>query len=71
VTEPRRPTSEVIVLMLAGAVAIVLVVAVVLVAVLELAQPGVDTSHAVAGLTSMTTVLMGVVVGFVAGRRTP
>lgn len=66
-----RQASELVVLMLAGAVAAVLVLSVVLIGVLELAQPGVDTRAAVAGVQAMITVLVGVVVGYIAGRRTP
>lgn len=63
-----RPTPEVVVLVLATTVAILLVVSVVLVGVLEITHPESDTSGAVASITNTITLLVGAVVGFLAGR---
>lgn len=64
-----RSTADMVILILASAVAVILVLSVVLVGIVELAHPDQDPGSAAAAVTSMATVLMGVVVGYVAGRR--
>lgn len=64
----ERPTSELVVLVLATTVAVLLVASVVFVGVLEITHPDADTSGAISSITNTITLLVGAVVGYLAGR---
>jgi hypothetical protein len=65
---PRRTTAELVLLILAATVGAVLVAGVVTLGAVTLANPAADTTGAVAALTSTITVLVGVIVGYLAGK---
>ena len=67
----RRPASEVVVLMLAMGVSITMVLAAGGVVVLAIVYPERDLSAAIESITRLLTVVVGVVVGYLAGMRTP
>ena len=71
IDDDRRPATELVLIILATTVGLVVVSAVVLLGVLAIAHPETPPYAASAALASVLTVLVGVVVGYLAGRRTP
>lgn len=63
-----RPVPEIVVVIVAATVGVLLVAAVVLVGVLEIQHPETDTESAITSITNTITLLVGAVVGFLAGR---
>ena len=63
-----RPSSELVMIILATTVAVLLVVSVIMVGVLEITHPESDTKGAVSSITNTITLLVGAVVGYLAGR---
>lgn len=67
----RRPTADLIVLGLAALIGAVLLVVVVAIAVDMIAHPNADLGPAVGRVGELLTTLLGVVIGYLAGRNVP
>lgn len=63
-----RTAPELVMLILAATVGLLLLAAVVLVGVLEIVRPETDTGDALDMLASTITILVGAIVGYLAGR---
>lgn len=63
-----RSVMEVIVLALTGLVFFILIIAALTVAIIEVRDPGVDTSTAVERLTNIVVAILGVLLGLLTGR---
>ena len=64
----NRPTADLVVLLLAGLVAVIVVTAVAGVLVIALVRPRADVGGVVHSLSDVTNTLIGAVVGYIAGR---
>ena len=64
----RRPTVEVIVLILTGTVAVSILGAGVAIMIVEVVNPATDTSDAVRGLASVIGAILSALLGLLAGR---
>lgn len=64
-----RPTGDLLALLVAATVCVLVVTAGVTVAVVEIAAPEADTSDMVDVLRDVTSALIGLAAGFLAGRR--
>lgn len=67
----KRSTADLIVLYLAGLIGVVLVVVVVALAIDAVAHPNADIGAAVGRVADLVTTLLGVVIGYLAGRNAP
>jgi uncharacterized membrane protein YbhN (UPF0104 family) len=65
----RRSTGEVVLVIVTVTLGAMLLAAVILVGVLKIKHPELNTDTLVGSLTGTVTVLVGAVVGFLAGRR--
>lgn len=63
-----RPTTDVLILMVAGTICLVVLIIGIGVVVVELVTPGADTATAVSGLSGIVSTLIGLLAGFLAGR---
>lgn len=64
-----RTTAEVLVLMAAGTICLSLLFTGAAITILEVRNPNADTSQALAAVSSVMSVLLGLVVGYLTGRR--
>jgi hypothetical protein len=64
----NRSTGELLVVMIAATICTLVLFTAVVVAVLEIINPGVDTSATVAILSDIVNTLIGLMAGFLAGR---
>jgi hypothetical protein len=64
---PNRPLVELMVLMITGTVCVILLLLAGGVAIVEVVNPTADTSKAVAALSTVTSTLLGAVLGLIAG----
>lgn len=65
----QRPTLELLLLMVAGTICGILLASAVAVAVIEIRDPGADTSAAAASIRDVLGTVLGLLAGFLAGRR--
>jgi len=63
-----RPTTDLLLLIVAGTIATSVVLSVIVVGVAELIHPETDTSMAAAALSGVISTLVGLLAGFLAGR---
>ena len=63
-----RPTTDVLLLIVAGTISLAVLLAVVAVGIAELLHPEGDTSTAAAALSGVISTLVGLLAGFLAGR---
>ena len=63
-----RATPDLLLLMVAGTICVVVVIAGLGVVMIELAHPEADTTQAVAGISGIVSTLIGLLAGFLAGR---
>jgi hypothetical protein len=68
VTNDRRSTTDVLVLMIAGTICGVVLLTIAGVVLIELINPEADTSEAAAGVGGIVSTLIGLLAGFLAGR---
>jgi hypothetical protein len=64
----RRPTPELLVIMFAATICAVLLVTALTVLVLEAVRPDADTSDTARAIGDLMNTMLGLVVGFLAGR---
>jgi hypothetical protein len=65
----QRPTPELLLLMVAGTICGILLSSAVAVAVIEIRDPGADTSWAAASIRNVLGTALGLMAGYLAGRR--
>jgi len=63
-----RPTTDLLLLIIAGTICFVIVGSTVTIAVIQIRDPGSDTSQAGAAIGSVINTLLGLLAGFLAGR---
>ncbi len=63
-----RPTTDLLLLIVAGTISAAVLLAVVAVGVTEIVHPASDTSAAAAALSGVVSTLVGLLAGFLAGR---
>lgn len=63
-----RPTAEILVILFGVTICAVLLVTVVTLLTVEVVNPGANVSDAVRAVTDMVNTMLGLVVGFLAGR---
>lgn len=66
-----RPTSDIVVLILATIIGITVLLAGLGIVLVELIRPEVDTSESVAAFSDVVSAIVGAVVGYLAGKRNP
>ena len=64
----QRPTTDLLLLIVAGTIAAAVLLSVLAVGVSEIVHPDADTSHAAAALSGVISTLVGLLAGFLAGR---
>jgi P pilus assembly chaperone PapD len=65
----ERTTGEIVILMLAFVVVVTILMATVTVAVIEIVYPDQNTDETVRMINDTTNVILGAVIGYVAGRK--
>lgn len=69
-TQKRRSTVDLVVIILSCTIGIVLTVSVLGVLVMRVIHPGADVSRGAEAISNITTTIVGALVGFIGGRAT-
>lgn len=64
-----RPTNEVVMIILSLTVGLILLITIVMIGVIEIVHPELNTDEAIGAVSGTISVLVGAIVGYLAGKR--